>query len=94
MLKETTILNISELGEKMKNKKVLIGIGLLMVICITIGVSYAYWRLTLSQTGTNKIMSRCLELTLTNEENAINLEDAYPLTDEEGRQTTPYRLSL
>ncbi len=78
----------------MKNKKVLIGIGLLMVICITIGVSYAYWRLTLSQTGTNKIMSGCLELTLTNEENAINLEDAYPLTDEEGRQTTPYRLSL
>ena len=44
--------------------------------------------------GTNKIMSSCLELQLTKEENALNLEDAYPLTDEEGRQTTPYRLSL
>ena len=78
----------------MKKKTILIGIGLLMVICITIGVSYAYWRLTLSQTGTNRITSSCLELQLTKEENAINLDDAYPLTDEEGRQTTPYSFTV
>ncbi len=78
----------------MKKKKIILAIGLLIVICITIGVSYAYWRLTLTQTGTNRVMSSCLELTLTNEENAINLQNAYPLTDEEGRQTTPYSFTV
>ena len=76
----------------MKKRIVLIGF-ILGILCI-IGVSYAYWRLTLSQTGTNRITSGCLELQLTKEENAINLEDAYPLTDEEGRQTIPYSFTV
>ncbi len=81
--------------EKHRNTKKTLGISvaILLLLISVIGISYAYWRLTLSQTGTNRITSSCLELTLTKEENEINLEDAYPLTDEEGRQTTPYSLS-
>lgn len=78
----------------MKKKKILIGIGVLIVICITIGISYAYWRLVLRQTGRNQLGSGCLELVLTKEENAINLQKAYPITDEEGRSLTPYSLSV
>ena len=82
--------------EKHRNtKKILrISVAILLLLISVIGISYAYWRLTLSQTGTNRIMSSCLELQLTKEENAINLEDAYPLTDEEGRQTTPYSFTV
>ena len=39
----------------MKRKKVLITLGVLIVISALIGLSYAIWRLTLSQTGNNRI---------------------------------------
>ena len=77
----------------MKKKTMLMIGSLIGVICI-IGVSYAYWRLTLSQTGINRIASTCLSLSLTKEENAINLVNAYPLLDEEGRQTVPYSFTV
>ena len=67
---------------------------ILIIICGAIGISYAYWRFVVTQTGTNRIASSCLELTLTNEENAINIEKAYPLTDEQGRETTPYSFTV
>ena len=56
-----------------RNQKKTIAITLLVIICV-IGVSYAYWRLSLSQTGTNEIASSCFNITLENEQNAINLQ--------------------
>ena len=76
----------------MKKRIVLIGF-ILGILCI-IGVSYAYWRLTVSQTGTNKIATGCLKLELTKEENVINLENAYPIYDKEGRTLTPYSFTI
>ena len=78
----------------MKNKKALIIIGALIGICVLIGASYAIWRVTLNQTGTNRIVASCLNLTLTNEENIINLQNAYPIYDEEGRTLTPYSFTI
>ena len=78
----------------MKRKKVLLGVGVLLAISLIIGVSYAYWRFTISQTGLNKLTSSCLELTLSKEGDAINLEKAYPITDEEGKKTTPYSFTI
>ena len=48
-------------------KKILLGIGVLLAICLIIGVSYAYWRLTLHQLGRNEVTSGCLELILSKE---------------------------
>ena len=79
---------------KQPRKKLLIILLILIIICGAIGISYAYWRFVVTQTGTNRIASSCLELTLTNEENAINIEKAYPLTDEQGRETTPYSFTV
>ena len=78
----------------MKNKKVLITLGILIVISIFIGISYAVWRLTLSQTGTNRIATGCLKLELTKEENVINLKNTYPMYDEEGKTLTPYSFTI
>ena len=78
----------------MSKKKIAWLIIILATLCLVIGISYAYWRFTISQTGLNKLTSSCLELTLINEQNAINLEKAYPITDEEGKKTTPYSFTI
>ena len=75
-------------------KKILIVLGICIGICVLIGASYAIWRVTLNQTGTNRIVASCLNLTLAKEENAIQLQNAYPIYDEEGRTLTPYSFTI
>ena len=53
-------------------KKILIIMGILIVLLGTIGISYAYWILTYTQTGVNKVAVSCFSLSLTNEKNNIN----------------------
>ena len=79
----------------MKNKKtLLIGIGAFIAICLAVGISYAVWQRILSQTDTNRITADCFEITLTNEQNMISLENAFPLYDEEGMKLTPYTFTI
>ena len=78
----------------MEKKKKYMLIGVIGTLILLIGVSYAYWRLTLTQTGTNQIASSCFDITLTNEQNAINLQRAYPILDEEGKKLTPYTFTI
>ena len=72
--------------EKLKQNRKWISLGVLGLLVITLGVSFAYWIITLSQTGVNEIASSCFSITLTNEQNAINLQKAYPILDEEGKK--------
>ena len=77
----------------LKNKKT--RIILVIAIClILIGTSFALWYLTLAQTDSNKIATSCFNITLTNEQNAINLQRAYPILDEEGKELTPYTFTI
>ena len=78
----------------MEQKKKYMLLGVIGTLILLIGVSYAYWRLTLTQTGTNQIASSCFSVTLTNEQNAINLQKAYPILDEEGKKLTPYTFTI
>ena len=79
----------------MKNKKtLLIGIGAFIAICLAVGISYAVWRITVSQTDTNRITADCFEITLTNEKDMISLENTFPLYDEEGMELTPYTFTI
>ena len=78
----------------MEKKKKYMLLGIIGTLILLIGVSYAYWRLVIYQTGTNQIASSCFDITLTNEQNAINLQKAYPILDEEGKELTPYTLSV
>ena len=64
------------------------------MLCGVIGISYAYWMLTYMQEGLNRVASGCFSLSLTNEKNSINLQNAYPILDEEGKTLTPYSFTI
>ena len=78
----------------MKKKKVLIITISSVLILSIIGISYAIWTLNFSQTGFNKIAGSCFSLSLTNEKNNINLVNAYPIINEEGKKLTPYSFTI
>ena len=79
----------------MKNKKVTISIiSVVTLLLVLIGVTYAYWLVTKSQTNSNIISSACLDITMDNEVNDINLSSQYPLSKEEGMKLTPYTFTV
>ena len=79
---------------KIKNNKLALGL-LISLLCLTIiGVSYAVWRISLVQTGSNKIVTSCFDVSFKEDSEAINLENAYPILDEEGIKGTPYTFTL
>ena len=80
----------------MKNnkKKVIITLSVVVLLLFVIGISYAFWYFNLKQTGINKIAGSCFDLSLTNEKNDINLTDAYPILNEEGKKLTPYSFTI
>ena len=86
-------------GENMSLKKrnVLFILGTLICICTMIGVSYAYWKLVLAQKSSNLITTDCFKITFS-DENPIQLNDAYPLSNEELEEylasATPYHFTI
>ena len=75
----------------MKNKKAII--ISIITIALLIGGSFAYWMLNLSQTTTNNIATSCFNISLS-ENNAINLQNAFPMRDSEGASLTPYEFTI
>lgn len=78
----------------MNKKKTMIIIAIIILVISVIGLSYAFWSIRLTQTGNNKILTQCFNLSLTNEQNKIQLENGYPITDEEGKKLTPYSFTI
>ena len=79
------------LAIKENKKAILILILLLMMICV--GISYAYWQLTLQQEEANLVNTGCFEIVFT-EQNDIQLEKAYPMKDTEAASLTPYTFTI
>ena len=79
---------------KSNKKYILYAIGALILVGIVIGVSYAIWQITLVQTEQNVVNADCFSVTLENEENDINIQTAFPITDEEGSALTPYTFTI
>ena len=77
----------------MKKKTIYIVAGMILTLACVIGVSYAFWQVSLIQESQNEITSGCFKLRLT-EENAISLRDAYPMSEDEGRNLTPYTFTI
>ncbi len=77
-----------------KNRLILAIITITLVGLIGVGMSYAYWRFTVIQDKTNIGASKCFSIELANQANEINLTNAYPITDAEGRKLTPYTFTL
>ena len=79
--------------DKLINKKFVI-IAIALVFLLTIGFSYAWWRLSFAQDKANTAVSKCFKLELANQANEINLTNMYPISDEEGRALTPLTFTL
>ena len=80
--------------EKSK-KKLGIYYGLLVTVICIIGVSFAWFRLYLSQSEDNTLASRtCFNTTLTEGTSKIELTDAFPISDEDGLKQTPFTFTL
>ena len=87
----------------MKNKRFIIT----LMVCITLVItfvlltSYAYWRISKTQTGTNDIKGACLSIRLDEELDENNnpikgftLENAWPVTDSEGLNQNGYNFKV
>ena len=80
---------------KKKKRKLSIYYGLLVTVICIIGVSFAWFRLYLSQNENNTIASRtCFNTTLTEDTSKISLTDAFPITDEDGLKQTPFTFTI
>ena len=78
----------------MKNNKIIIFYIIVILISIS-SITYAFIRFTKSQTKQNNFKSlTCLNITLPKEENDINLENEYPISDTEGKGKKPYKFTV
>ena len=76
-------------------KKLKLYYGLLVIVLCIIGVSFAWFRLYLSQTENNTIASRtCFNTTLTEDTSKISLTDAFPISDEDGLKQSPFTFTI
>jgi hypothetical protein len=80
---------------ELKRKWVYGVVALVAILVIVIGTSYAYWRITMVQTGENTINSSCFKLEFEEQENSnISILEGYPISDEDGKKLTPYTFSI
>ncbi len=77
-----------------KAKRVYLVIGIIVVIGLVVSLSYAYWQLSFNQVDPNKAITNCLEIELVEESPEITIEDAYPITDEEGKRLDPFTFTI
>ena len=82
-----------------KNKKIsLLIIGILLLLSIVVGISYALYQINLTQSGTNTAFSGCFEvisdLGTPLENDAIQLDNIIPITDETGMNLKPFTFTL
>ena len=76
-----------------KNKKLLILVGILLVILVALGITYAYLRTTLEGQKDYVIRAGSLDLIL-NEGNELTLEKQIPIEDSEGMTLDGFSFSL
>ncbi len=66
-----------------------------LVLVMAAGTSFAYLRVTRTQTDQNEVSSLdCLEVQMLDGQNAFNIQNAYPIKDEVGEEQTPYEFNL
>ena len=80
----------------MKNKRKLIVTSVSVIaICIAfMGLSYAYWYIRNIGDSTSNATSGCFLVDLTNQSGELYLENAYPITDEDGLKLKPFSFTI
>ncbi len=80
--------------EKKNKKYMYITISIIALILIAIGISYAIWMITKEQTGENVVNSSCLNVTMEDEIDSIDLKKTQPILDEEGLNLKPFSFKI
>lgn len=77
-------------------KALLLIISIFIVVLITLGVSYAYMKTNVSGPAVTGLEAKsCAKISLIDSESTvINLDNTYPMSDNRGRQTEPYRFKV
>jgi hypothetical protein len=80
------------------SKRKIIGLCILVVLfTVVLGVtvsSYAYLRIQTTQSNSNTVKTlECLSVSITGN-NEINLTNAYAISDDKGKETTPYTFTV
>ena len=78
---------------KKKSKVSLLIIGLIIVFA-SVGLSYAYWQMTLMGDKGNNVTSGCFNIEMINQKDEITLGSTFPITDEEGLKLKPFSFTL
>ena len=78
----------------MQKKKVNMIILVVSVLLTLIGLSYGYFFIKKNQDNNNVAGSKCFKLEFSNESEAINLTNMYPISDEEGKKQVPYSFTI
>ena len=52
------------------------------------------WNITTSQDTANTVYTRCFDVSITSQKNSIALENAYPITDEQGKKLTAFNFTI
>ena len=79
----------------MKKNVMFVGVSICLLILLGIGLSYSMWNMRVSQDTDNVISTTdCFDITLANQSNTINLDNAYPITDTKGKTLTPFTFSI
>ena len=80
----------------MKKNIIFVGVTVCLLVLLGIGFSYSMWNMSVSQDTSNVIAttSECFNIELTNQSNAINLENAYPISNEKGKKLTPFTFTV
>ena len=81
-------------GPRRKKKKLLLGISMIGIISIMLVISYAFIAYYTYQKEINIKESNCIKIEFEDLTEAINLTNVYPMTDEAGERTKPYRFSI
>ena len=75
----------------MKKKNILfISTSLVLILLLGTGISYSMGNITTSQDTTNTAYTKCFDVSITSQMNSIDLENTYPITDEQGKKLNPF----
>ncbi len=80
-------------GEIMNKKKVWLFSGIIGILLLSMGISFALWFQVFEQQDTNVVQSACFKVEFT-EGNGISLSNEFPVSDSEGLLKTPYTFSI
>ena len=72
-----------------ENRKKIIMLGTFGLVLIMIGVSFAVFSANFTGTQTQSIKTGCLKIEMS-DNGSLNMQNAYPMSDEEGLASTPY----